>query len=76
MKLLKDYDCSTLYHPGKANVVADALSRKSAGSFTHLNTERRPIIIELHELIDQMITVGSDQEVHFSSIQSTINVLG
>ena len=52
MELLKDYDCSILYHPGKANVVADALSRKSAGSLAHITTERRPIIKELHELID------------------------
>ena len=53
MELLKDYDCSVLYHLGKANVVANALSRKSAGSLAHINTERRPIIKELHELIDQ-----------------------
>ena len=36
MQLLKDYDCSILYHPGKANMVADALSRKSVGSLAHI----------------------------------------
>ena len=29
MEYLKDYDFTLHYHPGKANVVADALSRKS-----------------------------------------------
>ena len=33
MELIKDYDMKVHYHPGKANVVADALSRKS-----HVNT--------------------------------------
>ena len=28
LELVKDYDCSINYHPGKVNVVADALSRK------------------------------------------------
>ena len=29
MELIKDYDLEVHYHPRKANVVADALSRKS-----------------------------------------------
>ena len=29
LELIKDYDMKLHYHPGKANVVADALSRKS-----------------------------------------------
>ncbi|WMV58883.1 hypothetical protein MTR67_052268 [Solanum verrucosum] len=31
MELLKDYDVTNQYHLGKANVVADALSRKALG---------------------------------------------
>jgi len=50
MELLKDYDCTILYHPGKANVVADALSRKSMGSLAHIAPIRRPLVEEIHEL--------------------------
>ncbi|KAL4037990.1 hypothetical protein IC575_001593 [Cucumis melo] len=32
LELVKDYDCEILYHPSKANVVADALSRKVSHS--------------------------------------------
>ena len=32
MEFLEDYDFTLHYHPGEANVVADALSRKSRGA--------------------------------------------
>ena len=38
MELLKDYDCIIDYHLGKANVVANALSRKSTGSLAYMQT--------------------------------------
>ncbi|KAH0761202.1 hypothetical protein KY290_017275 [Solanum tuberosum] len=40
LELLKDYDMSILYHPGKANVVVDALSRLSMGSTAMLRKRR------------------------------------
>ena len=50
MELLKDYDCTIDYHPGKANVVADALSRKSTGSLAYMQTIQLPLMVELREL--------------------------
>ncbi|WMV23779.1 hypothetical protein MTR67_017164 [Solanum verrucosum] len=50
VELLKDYECAILYHPGKANVVVDALSRKSMGSLAHLTLTRRPLAREIHKL--------------------------
>ena len=32
LELVKDCDCEILYHPGKANCVADALSQKSTAT--------------------------------------------
>ncbi|KAH0636581.1 hypothetical protein KY289_036496 [Solanum tuberosum] len=50
LELLKDYDMSILYHPGKANVVADALSRLSMGSTAHVEEENRELAKDVHRL--------------------------
>ena len=37
IKLLKDYDYIIQYHPMKANIVVNALSRKSISSLATIN---------------------------------------
>ncbi|KAH0729411.1 hypothetical protein KY289_000599 [Solanum tuberosum] len=50
LELLKDYDLSILYHPGKANVVADSLSRLSMGSTAHIEEGKRELAKDVHRL--------------------------
>lgn len=60
MKLLKDYDCIILYHPGKANVVTDALSRKFMGSLAHVTVGRRLLVRDIYGLGDMGIHLKVD----------------
>ena len=46
LELLKDYDLMTDYHPRKANVVADALSRKSFTSSVLATFKVRPTLVD------------------------------
>jgi hypothetical protein len=44
LELLKDYDCEILYHPGKANVVAGAMSRQE-------KEKPQPLYVKAYQLI-------------------------
>ena len=50
LEILKDYDMSVLYHPGKVNVVAYALSHISMGSVSHVKEEKRELARDVHRL--------------------------
>ena len=41
---------SILYHPGKANVVVDDLSRLSMGRTAHVEEEKRELAKHVHKL--------------------------
>ena len=69
LELIKDYDMRLHYHPGKANIVADALSRKS-----HVNTLMtgglpKELAEDLHELCLEIVPRGF---VAALEIQSTL----
>ena len=50
LELMKDYDITIQYHPGKANVVADVLSRKSGGTVATLITRQTRLLRDLEEM--------------------------
>jgi hypothetical protein len=69
LELIKDYNLQVHYHPGKANVVADALSRKShchslVESDFHLSRLLHPVV--LHH-----ITVSCTHKSRIIELQKT-----
>ena len=50
MELIKDYDLVIDYHSSKANVVADALNRKSAVTLAHIRTAYVLLLLNMKTL--------------------------
>ena len=70
IELLKDYDYTIQYHPGKVNIVVDALSRKSLGSLSHLIVKRwQPVRDFQRCLLDGVSFQITDQGALLAQIQ-------
>ncbi|KAF3648996.1 hypothetical protein FXO37_19182 [Capsicum annuum] len=50
LELLKDYDMSVLYHLIMSNIVADALSKLSMRSVSHVEDSKKKLAQEIHQL--------------------------
>ena len=48
LELLKDYDTSVLYHPGKDNVITDAFSHMTMGIFSHVEEVNKDLAKDVH----------------------------
>ncbi|KAD3336115.1 hypothetical protein E3N88_31634 [Mikania micrantha] len=69
LELLKDYDCEILHHPGKASVVADALSRKTEHSAIWIKSYSLVITPDfLNELKDAQKEGLKEENVGFERI--------
>ncbi|WVZ63412.1 hypothetical protein U9M48_013046 [Paspalum notatum var. saurae] len=69
LELIKDYDLEVHYHPGKANVVADALSRKAHCNFIEARPTVRVLCCEIGDI--EMPTV-LDAELYNLVLEPTI----
>jgi hypothetical protein len=58
LELIKDYDLEVHYHPGKTNVVADALSRKAHCSCLSVNTFNETLCWEMRKLNLEIVPQG------------------
>jgi hypothetical protein len=70
LELIKDYDLEVHYHPGKANVVADALSRKAHCNCVSMDSKIATLCDELCKLNLEVISSGT---LSYISVEPTLH---
>ena len=71
LELIKDYDLEVHYHPEKANVVADALSRKSQCHCLFVEPFNETLCQEMMKLNLEMVPQGSLNHI---AVEPTLHV--
>jgi hypothetical protein len=69
LELIKDYDLEVHYHPGKANVVADGLSRKAQCNCVTMDSKIATLCDELRKLNMEVISLGT---LGYISVEQTL----
>ncbi|GJX31307.1 putative reverse transcriptase domain-containing protein [Tanacetum coccineum] len=66
IELLSDYDCEIRYHPGKANVVADALSRKERNNPLRV----RALMMNVHNDLPEQICEAQKEAMKRKNVRA------
>jgi hypothetical protein len=69
LELIKDYDLEVHYHPSKANVVADALSRKAQCNCMNMDARVTTLFDELCKLYLEVVSSGA---LNYISVEPTL----
>jgi hypothetical protein len=69
LELIKDYDLEVHYHPGKANVVVDALSRKAQCNCVTMDSKIATVCDELRKLNVEVVSPGT---LDYISVELTL----
>src|SRR5262249_11996595 len=65
-----------MYHPGKANVVVDALSRKLMGSLYYISIQKKELVKDLNNLFNMRLHLEvSESCVLFTQFQVKPNLI-
>jgi hypothetical protein len=70
LELIKDYDLEVHYHPGKANVVADALSRKAQCNCVTVDSKIATLCGKLRKLNMEVFSLGT---LNYISVEPTLH---
>ncbi|XP_073298486.1 uncharacterized protein [Primulina huaijiensis] len=73
LELVKDFDCTISYHPGKANVVADALSQKSGMQLDSMI--QKPRLLDLHRSEIELVEEGERKMLGPELVQQMVDVV-
>jgi hypothetical protein len=69
LELIKDYDLEVHYHPSKANVVVDALSRKAQCNCVTMDSKIATLCDELCKLNMEVVSLGT---LDYISVEPTL----
>jgi capsule polysaccharide export protein KpsE/RkpR len=70
LELIKDYDCKINYYPNKANIVADALSRKSTMELAAFGISQPQLIKEFIGMRLEVVGEGTPAYLVSLMVQS------